>query len=139
MSDNLTPDDRRKTMQAVKSKGTKLEKRLWAMLAGMRLRGWNKNPKTVIGTPDVAFIDQRIAIFVDGCFWHGCPHCQRPLPKTNHEYWVKKINRNVELAQIYDERLRKDGWRVVRIWEHEMRSLQIIRKRILDVLKVMEA
>jgi len=135
MSDNLSPDDRRKTMQAVKGKGTRLEKRLWAMLAGMGLKGWKKNAETITGKPDVVFTDQRVAVFIDGCFWHGCPHCQRKLPVTNREYWERKIKRNVELARIYNEQLQQDGWTVVRIWEHEMADTAIIRARIRHALE----
>ncbi len=130
MGDNLSPEDRRKTMQAVKGKGTRLEKRLWAMLAGMRLNGWKKNPETITGKPDVVFPSQQIAVFIDGCFWHGCPHCQRKLPVTNREYWEKKIKRNVALAQIHNEQLEQDGWTVIRIWEHEMANTAKIRERI---------
>lgn len=138
MSDNLSPDDRRKTMQAVKGKGTKLERRLWSMLAGMGISGWKKNAESFAGKPDVVFVEQRIAIFIDGCFWHGCPHCNRKLPVTNHEYWERKINRNVELAQLNNEKLQIAGWTVIRIWEHEMRDTAIIRARILNVFKTKE-
>jgi len=120
MSDNLKPDDRKRTMQAVKSKGTRLEKRLFATLAGMGINGWKKNVKSIAGKPDVAFPIQKIAIFVDGCFWHGCPHCRRKLPKTNRVYWKRKIKRNVELAKFYNGQLSQDGWTVIRIWEHEI-------------------
>lgn len=122
-------------MQAVKGEGTSLEKRLWAMLAGMRLRGWKKNDRTLAGKPDVVFAKQQVALFIDGCFWHGCPHCQRKLPKTNRKYWKKKIERNIELAQIHDEQLRREGWTIVRIWEHEMQDKALIRARILCILK----
>jgi DNA mismatch endonuclease (patch repair protein) len=135
MSDNLKPEDRRKTMQAVKGKGTKLEKRLWAMLAGMGLKGWNKNADTITGKPDVVFINQRVAVFIDGCFWHGCPYCRRKLPKTNHEYWERKIKRNVELAQLHNKQLQRDGWVVIRIWEHEMADTAIVRARIRHALE----
>jgi DNA mismatch endonuclease (patch repair protein) len=135
MSDNLKPEDRRKTMQAVKGKGTKLEKRLWAMFAGMGLKGWKKNANTITGKPDVIFINQRIAVFIDGCFWHGCPYCQRKLPKTNREYWERKIKRNVELARLHNEQLQRDGWTVVRVWEHEMVDTATIRARILHALE----
>lgn len=135
MGDNLSPEDRRKTMQAVKGKGTRLEKRLWAMLAGMRLNGWEKNPETITGKPDVVFPSQQIAVFIDGCFWHGCPHCQRKLPVTNHEYWEKKIKRNIALAQIHNEQLEQEGWTVIRIWEHEMADTAKIRKRIRKALE----
>lgn len=138
MSDNLSPEDRQKTMRAVKGKATKLERRLWAMLVGMGVKGWTKNASTVIGKPDVAFVDRKIAIFIDGCFWHGCPHCQRQLPRTNEEYWARKIKRNIELAQIYNSTLRQDGWIVIRIWEHEMVDRTIIRAKIREALKSRE-
>jgi len=122
-------------MQAVKGKGTKLEKRLWVILAGMGLKGWKENADTITGKPDVVFISQRVAVFVDGCFWHGCPYCHRKLPKTNHDYWERKIKRNVELAQLHNEQLQRDGWAVVRIWEHEMTDTTIVRVRIRHALE----
>lgn len=68
--------------------------------------------------PDIVFTRQRLAIFVDGCFWHGCPeHAQRP--KTNATYWGPKIARNIERDAEQAERLRAAGWTVLRIWEHE--------------------
>ncbi len=68
MVDNLKPEDRRKTMRAVKGKGTKPERRLWAMLAGMGVKGWRKNADDIVGKPDIVFDNEQIAIFVDGCF-----------------------------------------------------------------------
>lgn len=123
MVDNLNPEDRKKTMRAVKGKRTKLEQLLFSMLAGMCLKGWKQNSKDVTGKPDVIFADQKVAIFVDGCFWHGCPVCQRKMPQTNREYWEHKIARNVELAKSHNQKLQNDGWKIIRIWEHE-----IIRK-----------
>lgn len=137
MSDNLTPADRRKTMQAVKGKGTRLEKRLFSMLAGMGVKGWKKNVDSIIGKPDVAFMNQRVAVFIDGCFWHGCPHCKRKLPQTNRKYWKRKIERNIALAKSHNRRLRADGWTVVRIWEHELSGttdMQRIKAKILRPL-----
>jgi DNA mismatch endonuclease, patch repair protein len=122
-------------MQAVRGKGTRLEKRLWAMLAGMRLKGWKKNVATITGKPDVVFSSQRVVVFIDGCFWHGCPHCQRKLPATNREYWERKIKRNAELAQIHDRQLEQGGWVVVRIWEHEMADRPLVRARIRHALR----
>jgi DNA mismatch endonuclease (patch repair protein) len=122
MVDNLKPEDRRKTMRAVKGKGTKLEKRLFSMLAGMRLKGWRKNAGDIIGKPDVVFDDKQVAVFIDGCFWHGCPHCNRKMPEANRDYWEGKIRRNVERDQKNKEILISDGWRVIRIWEHEIRK-----------------
>ncbi|MBM4423876.1 MAG: very short patch repair endonuclease [Chloroflexi bacterium] len=137
MGDNLKPADRRKTMQAVKGKGTRLEKRLFAMLAGMGVRGWRKNVDSIIGKPDVAFIEQHLAVFIDGCFWHGCPYCRRKLPQTNRKYWKRKIERNIALAISHNRRLRASGWAVIRIWGHELEGVtgkQAIKAKILRSL-----
>lgn len=109
MTDNLSPSDRKKTMAAVKGKGTKLERKLWSMLAGMHLRDWRKNPAGISGNPDVIFPERRVAIFVDGCFWHRCPTCNRPLPQANREYWESKLNRNVELGAVHQMVLSQEG------------------------------
>ena len=122
MTDNLSPEARRKTMQAVKGKGTSLERRLFSTLAGMRLKGWRKNAGDITGKPDAVFVAERVAIFVYGCFWHGCPHCQRKLPKKNRAYWKRKIDRNIALAQSTKLSLTEAGWVVIRIWEHEVRD-----------------
>jgi len=90
------------------------------MLAGMGLSGWRTNARDVIGEPDVVFDGERVAVFADGCFWHGCPYCRRKLPNTNRVYWELKITRNIERASLTAQRLLSDGWQVVRIWEHEM-------------------
>jgi len=121
-------------MRSVKSKGTKLEKRFFAMLVGLGISGWQKNPKNLLGKPDAVIPFRKLVIFVDGCFWHGCPYCQRQLPKTNAVYWAKKIKRNIELARFYNQQLEQDGWKVVRVWEHEFSDLEILRHRIKDLL-----
>jgi DNA mismatch endonuclease (patch repair protein) len=126
-------------MRAVGSTGTGLERRLWSTLAGMRVRGWRKNVKTVVGKPDVVFEERLVALFVDGCFWHGCPDCRRPLPVTNREYWERKIRRNVERSLENDRLLEEQGWTVVRIWEHEMSEAAIVRSRIRAAIGKREA
>jgi len=137
MADNLTPQDRRKTMRAVKGKGTSLERQLSAMLAGMGLSGWKKNVGVITGKPDVVFLQERVLIFIDGCFWHGCPHCNRKLPKTNREYWERKIKRTIERDKRNTKDLVENGWRVMRIWEHEMQNAAArsnIRSRIREAV-----
>ncbi|HXG65704.1 MAG TPA: very short patch repair endonuclease [Blastocatellia bacterium] len=128
MADNLKPEDRRRTMQAVKGKGTSLERRLFSMLAGMRLKGWRKNADDIVGKPDVVFDSNHLAIFIDGCFWHGCPHCRRKLPETNREYWERKIGRNIALAKSANRQLHHDGWTVLRIWEHQIRNPSVMEE-----------
>lgn len=135
MADNLSPEDRRRTMQAVKGRATSIERRLWAMLAGMRVRGWRKNANDLPGKPDVALDALKIAIFVDGCFWHGCPICQRPLPETRSDYWRGKIERNVQRANAYNLQLQSQGWLVARFWEHEiLRTPRVVRRRLKRLL-----
>lgn len=137
MTDNLSPEDRKRTMRAVKGKQTGPERRLRAMLAGMRVSGWCVNYRDAPGNPDIAFPAQRIAIFVDGCFWHACPICNRPLPQNNQEYWERKIRRNQERDRRYDAELESLGWRVLRIWGHEMRKnsdLTLVSAKIRKVL-----
>lgn len=139
MADNLTPEDRRKTMQAVKGKGTRLERRLFSMMAGMGLRGWRKNVDDVFGKPDIAFVREQVAIFIDGCFWHGCPYCRRIIPKTNRQYWKQKISRNIARARTSNRQLRHSRWTVIRIWEHELtrpKGIEKIRARIRQALRV---
>ena len=107
------------------------------MLAGVGLSGWKKNVDDIRGKPDVVFPKERILIFIDGCFWHGCPHCDRKLPQTNREYWERKIERNLERDKRNTQALANDGWRVIRIWEHEIRDEAMrseIRSRIRDAI-----
>ena len=129
-------------MQAVKGKGTGLERSLFAMLAGMRLSGWKRNFSDATGKPDAAFVSARVAIFVDGCFWHGCPHCNRNIPQTNREFWENKIRRTIERDSVNNEKLRQDGWTVIRIWGHEMKSVacrEQIRRSIREALAAHES
>lgn len=138
MADNLNHSDRSKAMRAVKGKNTSLERKLFSMLAGMGIRGWRKNVADIKGKPDVVFDQQRIAIFVDGCFWHGCPSCKGKKPNQNFEYWNQKVIKNKARDLKTQDELKERNWCVVRIWEHDMRnqaSRQEIRRRILTVLK----
>lgn len=68
--------------------------------------------------PDVVFTRARVAVFVDGCFWHGCPDHQ-VIPKSNPDYWIPKLRRNIERDREVDTALKGDGWTVLRFWEHE--------------------
>ena len=137
MVDNISPDDRKKTMRAVKGKATGLERTLRSMLAGMHLSGWRANAADLPGRPDVSFDRQKVAVFVDGCFWHGCPSCCRPLPVTHHAYWEAKIAANVARAEVTATAFASDGWDVIRIWEHEMRRRSTrnpVRSRLRQAL-----
>ncbi|MGV3723966.1 MAG: very short patch repair endonuclease [Actinomycetota bacterium] len=104
-------------MARVKSRNTALEvslrKALWHRGARYRLR--LKLP----GSPDLAFISVRLVVFVDGCFWHGCPD-HHTFPKANAEFWRNKLERNVARDRRVDQELAELGWQVVRVWGHEV-------------------
>jgi DNA mismatch endonuclease Vsr len=116
----LTKEQRRKNMQAVKSKGTKAEvmlaKALWHR--GLRYR---KNDRSVFGTPDLTFKRYKIAIFVDGEFWHGKDwHLRKHDHKTNIEFWHNKIERNIQRDKEVNKKLTEDGWLVIRFWSKDV-------------------
>lgn len=117
MIDVLTPEQRRYCMSRIHGKNTKpevmLRKALWAQ--GLRYRLKND----LYGKPDIVFASQRVAIFIDGCFWHRCKK-HFVLPKTNRKLWDAKINSNVERDRFVQKILIRNGWSVLRIWEHEI-------------------
>ena len=85
--------------------------------------------------PDLVFGNAKLAVFVNGCFWHRCPDCRRPLPVSRAEYWAKKIAGNVARDVRVSEELRRDGWLVLRLWEHELRgSTRGAVERLLSIL-----
>ena len=83
-----------------------------------RITGWRRQ-QPIFGKPDFVFPKQRIAVFVDGCFWHGCPR-HGTQPKQNRKFWETKIARNKARDRKVTRVLRKKGWQVLRIWEHEL-------------------
>jgi DNA mismatch endonuclease (patch repair protein) len=131
MLDRVSKEKRSKIMSAIRSKNTKpeltLRKALWA--AGLRFR-IHYGPEKI----DIAFPSRKVAIFVDGCFWHGCP-IHAHFPKSHQDYWVPKLNRNKERDMKKNERLKKAGWLVKRFWEHELSDLPMVEKEILSVLR----
>lgn len=107
-------------MSANKAKDTKPELVLRRALCQEGIRGYRLNYKGVPGKPDIAFVSKRIAVFVHGCFWHRCPHCNLQLPKHNSSFWQNKFNKNVERDRNKADELRTLGWRVLTIWECEL-------------------
>lgn len=112
----------RATMQANRSRDTTPELAVRRLLhaSGLRYRVAARVEPDIRRTADVAFTRQRIAVLIDGCFWHGCPEHWHE-PKTNVDYWRAKIERNVARDRDTDMRLAERGWRVLRFWEHEVR------------------
>lgn len=121
--DNHTPAQRKKNMRAIKSKDTvaeiSLRKALWRN--GVRYR---KNWRELPGSPDIVLTKQKIAIFVDGDFWHGRGHEDTPGEQigTNQQFWQNKIARNIERDREVDDALTELGWFVIRIWESEVKK-----------------
>lgn len=74
------------------------------------------------GNPDFVYPRKKIAVFVHGCFWHRCPKCNFDLPKTNREFWARKFARNAERDKLVKKELMDMGWRVIEVWEHELRE-----------------
>lgn len=120
MTDTLDSDTRSRVMAQVRSQDTGLEKRFRHLLDEAGISGYECNPRTVPGCPDLVFSRAKVAVFVDSCFWHGCPrHVRRP--GSNSEYWQQKIDRNVARDRRVRAQLRRAGWSVLTVWEHEMR------------------
>ncbi|RGJ47829.1 very short patch repair endonuclease [Olsenella sp. AF16-14LB] len=113
----LTSEATRHVMQANKSKNTKPELLVRARLREAGYTGYRLHWKKAPGKPDICFPGRRVAIFVNGCFWHRCPHCALPLPKTNVEFWKAKFERNRERDSRDNALLVQDGWTVIVVWE----------------------
>lgn len=120
MVDRLTSEQRSSLMKSVKSSRTimenKVSKELWRR--GMRFR---RNVKKLVGKPDFSIKKDKVVIFLDSCFWHMCPvHCK--LPKSNCEFWLKKLQRNKERDVYVTSYYTIRNWNILRIWEHELKE-----------------
>ncbi|MFF0671672.1 very short patch repair endonuclease [Streptomyces tendae] len=111
---------RRRNMQAIRSRDTKPERLVRRLVhaQGLRFRVAARPLPELRRTADMVFRPARVAVFIDGCYWHGCPEHYVP-PKTNQGYWSEKVLRNVERDRDTDQQLRAAGWLVLRFWEHE--------------------
>lgn len=130
-----TKEQRRRNMQAVKSKGSKIEtalaQALWAK--GFRYR---KNNKKVFGKPDLTFKKYKIAVFVDGEFWHGKNwEVRKHDHKSNRDFWLKKIERNMERDKEVYQKLKEEGWKVIRFWGSDIKkNLQSCVEKIEETI-----
>ena len=134
MADVLTKKQRSYNMSMIKCINTKPEIRLRKLLFSNGLRGYRVKTK-IKGKPDIVFTKKKVAIFIDGCFWHKCPKCF-VRPGTNKEFWNKKINSNVKRDKKINNYLKKEGWIIIRLWEHEVRKdIEKCLKKIKSKLK----
>lgn len=137
MADNLTPEQRRKNMQAIKCRDTSIElalrKALWKK--GIRYR---KNYKLLIGKPDIVITKYKIAVFCDSDYWHGYDWENRSRRiKSNRDYWIPKIKRNMERDKEVTESLERDGWLVLRFWEWQIRRQ--LDECVAEILSAVES
>lgn len=122
----------RHVMQANRSEdtGPELVVRRWLRTAG--LPGYRLHWKRAPGRPDVCYPGRKVAIFVNGCYWHRCPHCDLPLPKTRRDFWQAKFERNRARDERCERELVEDGWTVLVVWECALRKGRV-RATMRDV------
>jgi DNA mismatch endonuclease (patch repair protein) len=119
--DPLTPQQRSARMAKVRAKKNRsTEMRVAARLIRHGLRGWKRHVVDVPGRPDFCFIAKRVAVFVDGCFWHGCPRCRRNVPHSRRNFWRDKIEKNRRRDRKVKRMLLAQGYIIFRIWEHAL-------------------
>ena len=119
MADVFSIRKRSEVMSRIRGRGNKDTELVVVQLFRRNgITGWRRNQK-IFGKPDFVFREARLAVFVDGCFWHGCPkHCRMPV--GNRAFWRRKFSRNRERDVLVNRTLRKAGWKVLRVWEHHL-------------------
>lgn len=130
-----TREQRSRVMRAVKSRDTRPEMLTRRMIHAMGYR-YRLHRKDLPGKPDMVFPSKRKAIFIHGCFWHGhdCARGAR-VPKSNRDYWETKIRRNRERDTQSEAALKRDGWRVLTVWECQMKDEEAFRRRLRQFLE----
>jgi DNA mismatch endonuclease (patch repair protein) len=108
-------------MRAVKGKNSSLEMKFRRALWAAGVRGWRLHKSSLPGKPDLIFSSSRVVVFIDSCFWHGCPSHLR-MPKSNLDYWEAKIARNRARDRSATKELKSLGWSVLRFWEHDIQN-----------------
>ncbi len=134
MADVFTPTKRSEVMSRIRSRGNKeTELALLSILRLNRITGWRRHAP-LLGKPDFTFPKVRLVIFVDGCFWHGCPRCYR-RPRSSTSYWDSKLSRNRQRDRQVTRTLRREGWKVIRIWQHQLKQTDIVALKIHKILR----
>lgn len=134
MGDIFSRRKRSAVMAAIRSRrNLATEMRLAALLRASGISGWRRQQK-LPGNPDFVFRRERVAVFVDGCFWHCCPMHGR-IPTTNEHYWIPKLARNKRRDRMVSRSLKQKGWRVVRIWYHELSKERRVVTKVRTALR----
>jgi len=133
VADVFTKKKRSQVMAAIRSRGNRdTELKLAAILRAAGITGWRRH-QAIPGHPDFVFPRARLAVFVDGCFWHGCRwHCR--MPRSNRKYWQAKIARNAVRDRKTNRQLRGRGWKVIRVWAHVLGAPDKVVARITSEL-----
>lgn len=134
MTDIFSRKKRSEIMSRIKTRGNlATELRLIKILHENNITGWRRN-RSVFGKPDFVFPEARLAVFIDGCFWHGCP-LHSTLPKANHIFWKNKLAKNKKRDKVVVRTLKADNWHVLRIWQHELNKSKYVAKHIRSMLE----
>jgi DNA mismatch endonuclease (patch repair protein) len=137
MADMFSPKRRSAIMARIRSTGNETtELRFVSLLKRHKICGWRRRSK-VFGRPDFVFCRCKVAVFIDGDFWHGNPKKYR-LPKSNCGYWEKKIARNQARDGIVNRRLRKLGWKVARFWESDLKRERLVVTKLSRLVQLLE-
>ena len=129
MADIWLPEKRSQVMSRIRGKGNKsTELVLVKLFREYRITGWRRH-LPLPGRPDFCFVRQKVAVFVDGCFWHGCPKCYT-RPKTNKQFWDEKRAANRARDRRVGKELKARGFQVIRIYEHELRTPAKVLRRV---------
>jgi DNA mismatch endonuclease (patch repair protein) len=110
------------TMSRIRARNTRPELALRQALRALGWTGYRLHYKKASGRPDIAFVGRRVAVFVHGCFWHGCPYCSPPRPKSHTDFWNAKLDANKARDARAVRALKAEGWRVVTCWECQLRK-----------------
>lgn len=134
MGDNLTPEQRRRTMASVKSKDTTPEMKVRRLVHSLGYR-YRLHRKDLPGNPDLVFTKYRKVIFVHGCFWHGHSGCKASKrPASNTDYWNRKLDGNIQRDKVNLAELKRIGWKTLVIWECQVKDVSQLRELLIEFL-----
>jgi len=133
MPDVFTKKKRSEVMARIRSRGNReTELRMAKLLRKSHVSGWRRHTR-LLGRPDFSFPKRRLALFIDGCFWHRCPKCSN-VPVNNRKFWLTKLTANARRDKLVTLGLRRLGWRVVRVWEHELVHPNSVMSKLIRYL-----
>jgi DNA mismatch endonuclease (patch repair protein) len=134
MADRHTPRQRSRNMASIRKFGNASTELLMVkLLREWGITGWRRH-LLLPGRPDFTFRRQRVVLFIDGCFWHACPRCNW-TPKSNTRYWNAKLAGNRTKDRQANAALRRDGWTVIRIWEHALKRPEMVLAKLRKALE----